>query len=161
MQNLFSSGQVQPVPLALLTKPALNQVFAEADSLSVAASDAFSELMISGGKQQFLALLAPVLQSLSNDSANRWLTLVAPPETISKQWLKSIGVNPNKTRVISDISARKAVRLLRQTLSLGLSHTVVSWVDVLPETLKYQLSRQAAHTQSKWLNIKCPMVLAC
>ncbi|MDM1715698.1 cell division inhibitor SulA [Thiopseudomonas alkaliphila] len=161
MQNLNSNRVVQSLPLSILRKPALNQSLPLGEPKLGLAQEAFSELIISGGKQQFLALLAPVLQSLSHEQADRWLTLVAPPETISNQWLRSIGVNPQKTMVISDRSPAKVMKILRQTLSLGLSHTVVSWIDVMPEGLKQQLSRQAAYTQSKWLNIKHPFTLAC
>ena len=46
--------------------------------------EAFSELSLRGAAGNCLNLLAPILRELSQDQDARWLTLIAPPASVTQ-----------------------------------------------------------------------------
>jgi cell division inhibitor SulA len=48
----------------------------------------FSELSLRGAAGNCLNLLAPILRELSEDQDARWLTLIAPPASLTQAWLR-------------------------------------------------------------------------
>lgn len=90
--------------------------------------DAFSEIRLNGAPRQCLQWLAPVLRDLSQADAPGWLTLLDPPETVSHQWLRSAGLNPERILIVRCKPGMDSLELCCELLSLGCSHTVVSWL---------------------------------
>ena len=58
-----------------------------------AEPEAFSELSLRGAAGNCLSLLAPILRELSQDQDARWLTLIAPPASLTQAWLRDAGLN--------------------------------------------------------------------
>ena len=90
----------------------------------------FSELRLSGSPGNCRHLLGPVLRELSQNQDARWLTLVAPPSSITTTWLRSIGLNLDRLLVLQPRAGQDALELAREALRLGRSHTVVSWISL-------------------------------
>jgi cell division inhibitor SulA len=90
----------------------------------------FSELRLSGSPGNCRHLLGPVLRELSQNQDARWLTLVAPPASITTTWLRSIGLNLDRLLVLQPRAGQDALELAREALRLGRSHTVVSWIGL-------------------------------
>ena len=55
--------------------------------------EVFSELSLRGAAGNCLSLLAPILRELSEESNARWLTLIAPPSSLTQSWLRDAGLN--------------------------------------------------------------------
>lgn len=53
----------------------------------------FSELSLRGAPGHCQSLLAPVLRELSEEDEARWLTLIAPPPSLTQAWLRDAGLN--------------------------------------------------------------------
>ncbi|MDQ3202635.1 MAG: CDP-glycerol--UDP-pyrophosphoryl-N-acetylglucosaminyl-N-acetylmannosamine glycerophosphotransferase, partial [Pseudomonadota bacterium] len=81
---LFEAFMVQPMA------PILEDVVKAPWS---AEPDVFSELSLRGAAGNCLNLLAPVLRELSQDQDARWLTLIAPPASVTQAWLRDAGLN--------------------------------------------------------------------
>lgn len=58
-----------------------------------AEPEVFSELSLRGAAGNCLNLLAPILRELSEDQDARWLTLIAPPASLTQTWLRDAGLN--------------------------------------------------------------------
>ncbi|MBD9414990.1 CDP-glycerol--UDP-pyrophosphoryl-N-acetylglucosaminyl-N-acetylmannosamine glycerophosphotransferase [Pseudomonas sp. PDM16] len=92
----------------------------------------FSELRLSGSLGNCRHLLGPVLRELSRNQDARWLTLVAPPASITNAWLRSLGLNLDRLLLLQPRAGQDAAKLAREALRLGRSHTVVSWINLQP-----------------------------
>jgi len=92
----------------------------------------FSELRLSGSPGNCRQLLGPVLRELSLNHDARWLTLIAPPASITNAWLRSLGLNLDRLLVLQPGTGQEALDLAREALRLGRSHTVVSWIGLHP-----------------------------
>lgn len=92
------------------------------------AEDSFSEIRLNGAPRQCLQWLAPVLRDLSQADAPGWLTLLDPPETVSHQWLRNAGLNPERILIVRGKPGMNSLDLCCELLQLGCSHTVVSWL---------------------------------
>ncbi len=53
-----------------------------------------SELTLRGSTGHCLNLLAPILRELSQNQDARWLTLIAPPSSLTQTWLRNAGLSP-------------------------------------------------------------------
>ena len=53
--------------------------------------EAFSELSLRGAAESCLNLLAPILRELSEDQDARWLTLIAPPASLTRPGCGTLG----------------------------------------------------------------------
>jgi cell division inhibitor SulA len=101
----------------------------------------FSELRLSGSLGNCRHLLGPVLRELSLNQDARWLTLIAPPASITTAWLRSVGLNLDRLLVLQPSTGQEALDLAREALRLGRSHTVVSWISL-------QLNQRASLTSA-------------
>jgi cell division inhibitor SulA len=113
----------------------------------------FSELRLSGSLGNCRHLLGPVLRALSLKHDARWLTLIAPPASISHAWLRSAGINLDRLLVLQPSAGQEAVDLAREALRLGRSHTVVSWIGLQPGQ-RASLSSAARLGSAQSLNIR-------
>lgn len=142
---LFEAFMVQPMA------PVLEDVVTAPWS---AEPDVFSELSLRGAAGNCLNLLAPVLRELSQDQDARWLTLIAPPASVTQAWLRDAGLNRERILLLQPRGAQSAQQLTCEALRLGRSHTVVSWLNPLNTTSRQQLITAARTGDAQSLNIR-------
>lgn len=116
------------------------------------ACQLFSEMSLRGASGNCLHLLAPVLRELSQVRDQRWLTLIAPPASMTQHWLREAGMDRERILVLQPRGARSALELSCEALRLGCSHTVVSWVP-LERGARSRLEHAAREGRSQSLNI--------
>ncbi|MHC8400152.1 SOS-induced cell division inhibitor SulA [Pseudomonas sp. MDT1-17] len=142
---LFEAFMVQPLA------PILKEVV---ESPWSAEPEVFSELSLRGAAGNCLNLLAPILRELSQDQDARWLTLIAPPASLTQTWLRDAGLNRERILLLQPRGAQSAQQLTCEALRLGRSHTVVSWLNPLSATLRQQLISAARIGDAQSLNIR-------
>ncbi|MGP0174021.1 SOS-induced cell division inhibitor SulA [Pseudomonas sp. NCHU5208] len=122
--------------------------------LGDAADDqGFSELALRGAAGHCLHLLAPILRELSQDQDARWLTLVAPPASLTQAWLRDAGLNRERILLLHPRQGQSALELAEEALKLGRSHTVISWLHPVERSTRLRLAKAARAGQAQSLNI--------
>ncbi|MDR7022716.1 SOS-induced cell division inhibitor SulA [Pseudomonas peli] len=116
-------------------------------------TEAFSELSLRGAAGHCLNLLAPILRELSDNHDERWLTLIAPPSSLTQAWLRDAGLNRERILLLHPRGTQSALELAQQALMLGRSHTVVSWLHPLERQARQQLEQAARQGKAQSLNI--------
>ncbi|MFK3794861.1 MULTISPECIES: SOS-induced cell division inhibitor SulA [unclassified Pseudomonas] len=116
--------------------------------------EVFSELSLRGAAGNCLNLLAPILRDLSEGRSDRWLTLIAPPTSVTQAWLRDAGLNRERIILMHPRGTQTALELTREALRLGRSHTVVSWVNPISGSAKQQLINAARAGDAQSLNIR-------
>lgn len=116
-------------------------------------TEAFSELSLRGAAGHCLNLLAPILRELSDNHDERWLTLIAPPSSLTQTWLRDAGLNRERILLLHPRGEQNALELAQQALTLGRSHTVVSWLHPLARQARNQLEQAARQGKAQSLNI--------
>lgn len=142
---LFEAFMAQPMA------PILKDVV---ESPWSAEPDAFSELSLRGAAGNCLNLLAPILRELSEDQDARWLTLIAPPASLTQAWLRDAGLNRERILLLQPRGTQSALQLTCEALRLGRSHTVVSWLNPLNAASRQQLVSAARTGDAQSLNIR-------
>ncbi|VVM80946.1 Cell division inhibitor SulA [Pseudomonas fluorescens] len=142
---LFEAFMVQPMA------PILKDVV---ESPWSAEPEVFSELSLRGAAGNCLSLLAPILRELSEDQDARWLTLIAPPASLTQTWLRDAGLNRERILLLQPRGTQSAQQLTCEALRLGRSHTVVSWLNPLSTTSRQQLISAARTGDAQSLNIR-------
>jgi cell division inhibitor SulA len=116
--------------------------------------EVFSELSLRGAAGNCLNLLAPILRELSQEQDARWLTLIAPPSSVTQTWLRDAGLNRERIILMHPRGAQSALELTREALRLGRSHTVVSWINPIDSNARQQLINAARVGDAQSLNIR-------
>ncbi|PCR94097.1 CDP-glycerol--UDP-pyrophosphoryl-N-acetylglucosaminyl-N-acetylmannosamine glycerophosphotransferase [Pseudomonas sp. FW215-R2] len=116
--------------------------------------EAFSELSLRGAAGNCLNLLAPILRELSDDQDARWLTLIAPPASLTQTWLRDAGLNRERILLLHPRGTQSAQQLACEALRLGRSHTVVTWLNPLNSGSRQQLISAARTGDAQSLNIR-------
>lgn len=116
-------------------------------------NEAFSELSLRGAAGHCLNLLAPVLRQLSENHDERWLTLIAPPLSLTQAWLREAGLNRERILLLHPRGEQSPLELAQQALKLGRSHTVVSWLHPLERQARQRLVQAARQGKAQSLNI--------
>ncbi|MBK5415299.1 SOS-induced cell division inhibitor SulA [Pseudomonas sp. TH31] len=142
---LFEAFMAQPLA------PILKNVV---ESPWSAEPEVFSELSLRGAAGNCLNLLAPILRELSQDQDARWLTLIAPPASLTQAWLRDAGLNRERILLLQPRGAQSAQQLTCEALRLGRSHTVVSWLNPLNASARQQLISAARTGDAQSLNIR-------
>ncbi|HBX56029.1 SOS-induced cell division inhibitor SulA [Pseudomonas sp. UBA2684] len=114
---------------------------------------AFSEMSLRGAAGHCLNLLAPILRELSQNHDARWLSLIAPPSSLTQTWLRDAGLNRERILLLHPRGEQSALELAQEALKLGRSHTVVSWLHPLAQHARQQLEQAARQGQAQSLNI--------
>ncbi len=142
---LFEAFLAQPLAPALkeAVEPSWNN-----------APEAFSELSLRGAAGNCLNLLAPILRELSQDQDARWLTLIAPPSSLTQTWLRDAGLNRERILLLQPRGSQSPLQLACEALRLGRSHTVVSWLSPLSTNARQQLVSAARIGEAQSLNIR-------
>lgn len=140
---------------AFMAKP-MTPVFQTAIESPWTAADpeVFSELSLRGTAGNCLNLLAPMLRELSEEKDARWLTLIAPPASLTQTWLRDAGLNRERILLLQPRGAQSAQQLACEALRLGRSHTVVSWLNPLSANTRQQLIAAARTGDAQSLNIR-------
>lgn len=120
---------------------------------SALSAEYCSEIALSGQPRHCLALLAPMLKALSEQQEQRWLTLVSPPVELTRQWLKGTGLDTERTLIIYPKGLQSSQELVCQVLSLGRSHTVISWLNLVAPAAKQCLAKAAEQGNAHSINI--------
>jgi cell division inhibitor SulA len=139
---------------AFLAQPVLPKLKAEKPARSTNEPQAFSELSFRGALEHCHNLLAPVLRELSEEQDARWLTLIAPPATLTQAWLRDAGLNRERILILQPRGNQSALQLACDALRLGRSHTVVSWLSPVSSAARQQLTRAAHAGSAQSLNIR-------
>ncbi len=142
---LFEAFMAQPLA------PTLKDVV---ESPRSAEPEAFSELSLRGAAGNCLSLLAPILRELSQDQGARWLTLIAPPASLTQAWLRDAGLNRERILLLHPRGTQSTQQLACEALRLGRSHTVVSWLNPLNSSARQQLISAARTGDAQSLNIR-------
>jgi cell division inhibitor SulA len=142
---LFEAFMAQPLA------PILKDVV---ESPWSAEPEVFSELSLRGAAGNCLNLLAPILRELSQDQDARWLTLIAPPASLTQAWLRDAGLNRERILLLQPRGTQSAQQLTCEALRLGRSHTVVSWLNPLSTSSRQQLIGAARTGDAQSLNIR-------
>ncbi|MFY0728082.1 SOS-induced cell division inhibitor SulA [Pseudomonas sp. NFX15] len=154
MQFPHTSPQQTQLPLfeAFMAQPLAPILKDVVESPWSAEPDVFSELSLRGGN--CLSLLAPILRELSQDQDARWLTLIAPPASLTQAWLRDAGLNRERILLLQPRGTQSAQQLTCEALRLGRSHTVVSWLNPLGSQSRQQLISAARTGDAQSLNIR-------
>lgn len=115
--------------------------------------EAFSEMSLRGAAGHCLTLLAPILRELSQNDDERWMTLIAPPTSLTQAWLRDAGLNRERILLLQPRGEQSALELAQEALKLGRSHTVVSWLHPLERDARLQLELAARQGKAQSLNI--------
>lgn len=100
--SLFEAFMAQP--LAPILKETVEAPWS-------AEPEAFSELSLRGAAGSCLSLLAPILRELSEEQDARWLTLIAPPASLTQAWLRDAGLNRERILLLQPRGAQSAQQL--------------------------------------------------
>ena len=95
-----------------------------------------------------------MLRELSEEQDARWLTLIAPPATLTQAWLRDAGLNRERILILQPRGNQSALQLACDALRLGRSHTVVSWLNPVSTSARQQLTRAAHAGNAQSLNIR-------
>ncbi|MDR7283683.1 cell division inhibitor SulA [Pseudomonas corrugata] len=155
MQFPHTSQQAQlPLFEAFMAQPLAPILKDVVESPWSAEPEVFSELSLRGATGNCLNLLAPILRELSQDQDARWLTLIAPPASLTQTWLRDAGLNRERILLLQPRGTQSAQQLTCEALRLGRSHTVVSWLTPLNTTSRQQLISAARTGDAQSLNIR-------
>ncbi|MHC8371325.1 SOS-induced cell division inhibitor SulA [Pseudomonas sp. MDT1-85] len=155
MQFPHTSQQAQlPLFEAFMAQPLAPILKDVVESPWSAEPEVFSELSLRGAAGNCLNLLAPILRELSQDQDARWLTLIAPPASLTQAWLRDAGLNRERILLLQPRGTQSAQQLTCEALRLGRSHTVVSWLNPLSTPSRQQLISAARIGDAQSLNIR-------
>ncbi|PWB30757.1 CDP-glycerol--UDP-pyrophosphoryl-N-acetylglucosaminyl-N-acetylmannosamine glycerophosphotransferase [Pseudomonas sp. SDI] len=155
MQFPHAPQQAQlPLFEAFLAQPVLPRLKARAPAQPSNEPPAFSELSFRGALEHCQNLLAPMLRELSEEQDARWLTLIAPPASLTQAWLRDAGLNRERILLLQPRGNQSALQLACDALRLGRSHTVVSWLNPVSTTARQQLTNAARAGDAQSLNIR-------
>ncbi|AHF68335.1 MULTISPECIES: SOS-induced cell division inhibitor SulA [Pseudomonas] len=143
-----------PLFEAFLAQPLAPMIAEDTEKAWGNEPEAFSELTLRGAAGSCLSLMAPILRELSQDTNDRWLTLIAPPPSLTQTWLRDAGLNRERILLLQPRGNQSALELTREALRLGRSHTVVSWINPLGSAARQQLVKAARIGDAQSLNIR-------
>lgn len=111
-----------------------------------------SELCLSDSQSHTQLLMSAILRELSQSTDFRWLCLVGAPLQLSQQLLKQADLHKERILLLNPKQGQSALDLACETLRLGKSHTLISWLK-LDASAREQLNRAAHQGDSHCLNI--------
>ncbi|KJH81666.1 cell division protein [Pseudomonas sp. KSR10] len=118
------------------------------------ADDCLSEMTLSGSGDHCRLLLSPILRELSGAADIRWLTLIAPPASLSQSWLRETGLNRDRILLLQARETQGSLELACKALSSGCSHTVITWFPRLDKASRLKLRVAATQGNAQSLNIR-------
>lgn len=128
--------------------------FAEIATAAQPPDDCLSEMTLSGSNGHCRLLLAPILRELSEATDTRWLTLIAPPASLSHRWLRESSLNRDRILLLPALENQGALDLACKALIAGCSHTVITWFSRLDRASRLRLRAAAKLGNTQSLNIR-------
>lgn len=128
--------------------------FADIAQVPQPVDDCLSEMTLSGSDGHCRQLLAPILRDLSEAADTSWLTLIAPPASLSQSWLRETGLNRDRILLLQARATQGALELACKALMSGCSHTVITWFPRLDKASRLKLRVAAAQGNAQSLNIR-------
>ncbi len=156
MQPTAQSARPTQLPLfeAFLAQPVLPGFKTREPVAPEYRPEHFSELALRGAQAHCQSLLAPVLRELSEEQDARWLTLIAPPVSLTHAWFREAGLNRERILLLHPRGNQPPLQLACEALRLGRSHTVVSWLGSVNANARQLLLRAASVGNAQSLNIR-------
>lgn len=111
-----------------------------------------SELCLSNSQGHTQLLMSAILRELSQSDDYRWLCLVGAPQQLSQQLLKQADLQKERILLLQPKDDQSALELCCETLRLGRSHTLISWLR-LDAHAREQLNHAAHRGDSHCINI--------
>lgn len=145
---LFEAFMAPTVAAPLFARPAAEGAWSGSEH------GPFSEVSLRGAAESCLNLLAPMLRELSEETHERWLTLIAPPGALTQAWLRDAGLNRERILLLQPRGHQTALQLACEALRLGKSHTVVTWLNPLNAAARQQLIAAARMGDAESLNVR-------
>lgn len=118
------------------------------------ANERLSEMTLSGSNGHCRLLLAPILRELSEAADTRWLTLIAPPASLSQSWLRETSLNRDRILLLTASETQGKLELACKALMSGCSHTVITWFPHLDRASRLKLRAAAELGRTQSLNIR-------
>jgi len=147
----------QPPQLSLFEGFIAHRMTPFADIATLApqpSDDCLSEMTLSGSNDHCRLLLAPILRELSEAADTRWLTLIAPPTSLTHRWLRESGLNRDRILLLPALQTQAALDLACKALLSGCSHTVITWFSRLDRVSRLRLRAAAELGRTQSLNIR-------
>lgn len=116
--------------------------------------DCLSEMILTGSGDHCRLLLAPILRELSEAADTRWLTLIAPPASLSQGWLRETALNRDRILLLQSRETQGALELACKALMSGCSHTVITWFEGIDKASRLKLRTAAIQGSAQSLNIR-------
>lgn len=113
-----------------------------------------SEMSLSGNNGHCELLLASMLRQLSDAPDSRWLTLIAPPAPICRQWLRDNDLNCERILLLQPRGSQTVMNLACRALSAGCSHTVISWLNEVDANVRVKLHAAGHAGNCQSLNVR-------
>jgi cell division inhibitor SulA len=156
MQQFIHAPEQVQLPLfeAFLAKPVLPGLKTNELVRKGYQPERFSEMSLRGAPGHCQSLVAPVLRKLSEEDEARWLTLIAPPSSLTQAWLRDAGLNRERILLLQPRGNQSALQLACEALRLGRSHTVISWLGSVNASARQHLVRAACIGNAQSLNIR-------
>lgn len=106
--------------------------------------------------ESYTHMLFPMLAHLSHQTADRWLTWIAPPPQLSKNILEQYGFNLERLRLVYTRTQEDIPWVLWDALVTGNSQTVVASPGNLlhVELQKFELAAQQGQSQGLFIRYR-------
>ncbi|MCX4029306.1 hypothetical protein H0A36_19185 [Endozoicomonas sp. SM1973] len=115
-----------------------------------------TEIILSSARIPLTSFIPPMLAQLSHHEKQRWLTVVCSKQyrNMTLKWLQDAYINNKQVLFLTASNESSIKDLTLQALTLGKSHTVVSWLPELDETTLAALDIAAQEGNCHVINIR-------
>lgn len=120
--------------------PAIDYRYAEQSAATQTCK--ITEILLHNSAISLQPVLLPMIAQLSRH--DRWLTLINPPASLSRELLNAGGACVEQILVLRTSEEYDRMKLASRALAAGTSHTVICWGSA-DQTAEVELLNQAAH----------------
>lgn len=115
-----------------------------------------TEIILSSARIPLTSFIPPMLAQLSHNEQQRWLTVVCSSQyrNLTLKWLQDAYINNKQVLFLTANNEASTKELTLQALTLGKSHTVVSWLPELDEETLAKLDLAAHEGNCHVINIR-------
>lgn len=112
-----------------------------------------TEILLHNSRVSLHPVLMPMITQLSHN--NRWLALINPPADLSRELLIEAGALTGRILLLHAREGRhEPLKLCRQALSAGTSHTVIAWCEAGRTTPLHQLDLAATQGNAQAILVR-------
>lgn len=120
--------------------PAIDYRYAEQSAATQTCK--ITEILLHNSSISLQPVLLPMIAQLSRQ--DRWLTLINPPASLSRDLLEAGGACIEQILVLRTAAETDKRELASRALAAGTSHTVICWGNA-DQTAEVEQLNQAAH----------------